>query len=54
MKKTKEAESADSCRLPEIDTNACKGCRCEAYCFRQMTLFEFNKKKEGIQNENQN
>ena len=40
MRKTWDTETADNCRLPELDPDICDTCRDYQYCHRQMTMEE--------------
>lgn len=33
-----DTETADKCKLPELDPKFCDDCRCYAYCYRQLSM----------------
>lgn len=39
-------ETADTCRLPELIPTICEKCVCNAYCHRQLTIFDQEEKHD--------
>lgn len=44
-----DTETADKCKLPELDPKLCDDCRCYAYCYRQMKMEEMEETNERQQ-----
>ena len=40
-------ETADTCRLPELIPTICEKCVCNAYCHRQLTIFDQEEQHES-------
>lgn len=39
-----DTQTADKCKLPEIMPDACNDCRDYAYCYRQLTLEDMERR----------